>query len=131
MKKFFYNWAPVLAYFILIFILSSLPLHAPGHSDKIIHFFEFFFMGFLTTRGILLSFNLSRFYGVLSGSALAALFGVLDEVHQLFVPARQASVGDALADSLGALVGALCFVYLGIFLLKQGKVYPKEHDSCC
>lgn len=130
MKKFLYNWAPVLAYLILIFVLSSLPLHAPGRSDKIFHVLEFLVLGFLTTRGILLTFDLSRPLGILAGGGLAALFGILDEIHQLYVPSRQASIGDALADSMGGWLGAACFVYVGILLLKHGKVYSCDQDSC-
>jgi VanZ family protein len=38
----------------------------------------------------------------LAGSA----YGAIDEVHQYFVPGRDCSAGDWLADTLGALCGA-------------------------
>ncbi|MDH3980911.1 MAG: VanZ family protein, partial [Gammaproteobacteria bacterium] len=39
-------------------------------------------------------------------TALTALYGVLDEFHQSFVPGRNADVLDVLADASGALLGA-------------------------
>ncbi|MGB5540538.1 MAG: VanZ family protein, partial [Gammaproteobacteria bacterium] len=41
------------------------------------------------------------------------LYGVLDEIHQYFVPGRQADVLDVLADVSGGLLGAgLMFLLL-------------------
>ena len=42
---------------------------------------------------------------------LTALFGLLDEYHQSFVPGRNPALGDALADLAGGLLGAL-FMFL-------------------
>jgi VanZ family protein len=39
--------------------------------------------------------------------ALAALYSASDEFHQRFVPAREASVGDVLLDTLGGALGLL------------------------
>ena len=36
---------------------------------------------------------------------LAALYAATDETHQLFVPGREAAVGDVLLDTCGAAVG--------------------------
>ncbi|NJN14405.1 MAG: VanZ family protein [Planctomycetes bacterium] len=38
------------------------------------------------------------------GAAIAALYGVSDELHQLYVPGRFASVTDVLLDVAGALL---------------------------
>ena len=40
--------------------------------------------------------------------ALVALYAASDEIHQAFVPSRQASVWDVLLDTTGAAVGLLC-----------------------
>jgi VanZ family protein len=42
---------------------------------------------------------------VLGAWLLALLYGVIDEVHQSFVPGRDASTGDVLADAFGAAIG--------------------------
>lgn len=39
--------------------------------------------------------------------AAASLYGVTDEIHQLFVPGRFCDPADWLVDTLGALTGAL------------------------
>jgi VanZ family protein len=40
------------------------------------------------------------------GALLAALLGAADELHQLYLPGRVASVADWLADLVGVLVAA-------------------------
>ncbi len=46
---------------------------------------------------------------------LAALYAVSDEVHQVFVPGRGASVRDVLIDTVGASLG------VGLRLFRQGR----------
>ncbi len=41
------------------------------------------------------------------GAFLAVAFGVTDEVHQSFVPGRNADLMDLVADALGASLGAV------------------------
>ena len=132
MKSFFFNWGPVLFLVGFIFIISSFPTFAPAPSglDKVYHFLEYAFLGFLTTRGILLSGDFSRGWGTFLGALVALFLGVLDEFHQAFVPARQASVGDALADSLGAIFGAVFYTYLGVLLFKSKVLYKAESSPC-
>lgn len=40
-------------------------------------------------------------------AGVAAVWGTLDEVHQAWIPSRSMEAGDALADTLGGLVGGL------------------------
>jgi len=131
MKSFLKNWSPVLLFLLLNFIGSSLPVHVPEGPDKILHMLEFSFMGFFTTRAILLTWNLPRLWAWIAGSALAGIFGVLDEIHQAFVPGRQSSPYDALADLAGGMLGAFLFLYLGTMLGRSGKLYSGPHDKCC
>jgi len=97
MKRAFWTWLPAGFLMGLIFYLSSLsdppaPLRFP-HADKVVH---------------------AALYGGLSAALLlpgltpagawaaASLYGASDEYHQRFVPGREASAGDWLADSAGA-----------------------------
>ena len=41
--------------------------------------------------------------------AFAALYAATDELHQAFVPSREARAGDVALDSLGAALGLLVF----------------------
>ena len=111
-KKIFLSILPVVLYCVLIFYLSSRPGgFAPlgfKAEDKIIHFFEFFILGWLLSRGFqfgrtdLISNKL-----VLLVILIGAFYGASDEFHQYLVPGRSAEVLDWLADAVGATAGAL------------------------
>ena len=97
------------SYMGLIFFLSSLQgfslLGLPENSDKFIHMVAYMPLGFLFH----MSFIKSGFrrYGFALAMFLTVLYGVTDEFHQAFVPGRYATIGDVVADSLGALLGCL------------------------
>ena len=38
------------------------------------------------------------------------LYGLSDEFHQIFVPGREASLGDAAADTIGGFLGSLFII---------------------
>ena len=74
-------------------------------TDKIIHFGLYGLLGWLLARG----FNLADSkYPVLLPIVIGMVFAVSDELHQAFVPGRDADVFDVMADFLGILV----FVFL-------------------
>jgi VanZ family protein len=111
----------------MIFYLSSrsrFPFRAPFvFFDKIIHFFEFAVLGALILWGF--SFATRTPSRLRAGAAvlLAAAGGVADEIHQIFVPGRSASVWDVMADVLGAAAGAaVCFWLLR---LKARRLEPR------
>ncbi len=95
----------LIAYCALIYKLSAQPtLPVPGlflHQDKLIHAMAYAIMG-------LLSFNYCRYIFKTLGATAAAslvfctLYGISDEWHQAFVPGRDASLLDVLADIAGA-----------------------------
>ncbi len=107
-------WLPAIATAALIAGLShqsSLP-DVPGLfevPDWVAHFLEYGFFAltlvYATTRG----FEKSRRTPARVGAAVATacLYGITDEWHQSFVVARQASVGDWAADTVGAVVMAV------------------------
>lgn len=130
MSKLVKIWAPLLVYAAAIYIQSAFAqlVPIPRGWDKAVHFFEFALLGFLVARVIFLSGNFHRWSGILFAWILATGWGILDEFHQSFVPGRSASTGDAVADGLGALVGAVLFIYLGLWLYKNEKLYPRK--SC-
>lgn len=104
----------LLAYCGLIFYLSSQPLHLPDnlprHSDKLVHFLEYGALGAFTwfaLRCAPLAGKSGRLF--LVAWVFASLYGLSDEYHQSFVPGRDASLYDALADSLGALAACTLF----------------------
>ena len=109
-------WGPVAVYAGLIFYLSAqsypedqLPSFLlKDVSDKVLHAVEYAGLGGLCYR----AFRWSLSGGVSSCALLfavvtASLYGMTDEVHQLFVPLREASWQDWLADTIGAVIGVL------------------------
>jgi hypothetical protein len=104
-------WALAAGWAALIFVASSIPGSALVAGpvvgfDKIVHALVYAVLGALTTRALIVAPGLAPAPAALCGAALAALYGVSDEWHQSFVPGRFPSVGDVVADALGAAAGA-------------------------
>jgi VanZ family protein len=101
-------WVPTLLWLGIIFFLSSLPESAtPGRyifPDKVLHAAEYFILAFLMLfalqRITALKFS-TCFWIVL---AVGTVYGLSDELHQLYVPTRHCDLGDLLADVCGILV---------------------------
>ena len=100
---------PAFLYMALIFYLSSGPitfsvvkqipdyyLHSIGYSVLYVLVFWGLNEG-VRPRG--------RYGGYWLPLLVTVLYGASDEYHQGFVPSREASYGDLLADSVGGLIG--------------------------
>lgn len=71
-------------------------------SDKVAHFSVYAILGFLVARA--LSSPRTR-YVLFVALVSIYLFGMLDEVHQMWIPNRDASIWDWAADVLGSTTG--------------------------
>lgn len=100
----------------LIFLISSFPapeeLSVFPRADKLYHILEY---------GLLASFiylarekSRASIYPILIPFLIASLYGISDEMHQYFVPGRQADMFDALADAAGGF-----FFPLGIHAIRH------------
>ena len=112
---------PAILWGLLIFAASSIPApKLPSMfriNDKLIHASIFLVFGLFVYRALELrmrrrSFDWRR--ALLSVLAVTA-YGVLDELHQAFVPGRIMDVRDAAADAAGGVLAALVLyvVYRG------------------
>ena len=113
LKNFIYYWLPVILYCIAIYIQSDFPSseHIPTFefSDKVLHFLAYAVMGVLFYRAYqTLRFKENLRLLILLSIVSASLYGISDEIHQYFVPYRDASIFDVIANCLGAI----CGVYL-------------------
>lgn len=80
--------------------------------DKLLHFLVFGVLALLMARSFKKSkINFINKYYHIWAIALTALYGIFDEYHQYFVPGRFSTVGDWLADLLGAIVFITIFYY--------------------
>jgi len=108
MKKFF-RFIPAILYTALIWYVSSKPVYLPIEgSDKLIHTIEYAVLGFLLAFGFELNTNKITRVTILC-FIIGVLLGVMDEVHQYFVPGRSADIYDAAVDALGVAVGIRIF----------------------
>jgi len=104
-------WAPVAFYAGLIFYLSSRPVPeivpAFRFSDKILHLLEYGVFGFLTAHALRTSPKkaASPKMEFILGVAIVAIYGLSDEFHQSFLPFRDASLYDVIADIIGGTLG--------------------------
>ncbi|BDQ02216.1 MAG: hypothetical protein KatS3mg036_0660 [Ignavibacterium sp.] len=116
-RVFVFIYLPLIIHWITIFILTSLPsdqLPSVEIGDKVNHFLAFFVLGFFLN----LTLKYQTKYPSLKKNILlitiiiAAGYGLLDELHQLFVPGRSAEVLDWVADFVGAISGSLLAEFL-------------------
>lgn len=70
------------------------------------HFAEFAILGFLLFPAVL-SVNNKRISSFAITLAAGSLYGVLDELHQLFIPGRSCQIGDMIIDAGGVLLAAV------------------------
>jgi VanZ family protein len=109
-------WLPVLAYITLIFSLSATPylkppIQFPVLSDKIYHVGEYGVFGLLLARGLRASLRVSMPIVVaLITLALGIAIGAADESFQRFIPGRDSSVYDLLADTIGVALAQVVYL---------------------
>ena len=114
-SKFQRFWFPVIFYSGIIFYASSVPnVKTPWQEiqfDKFLHILAYLPFGFLLARGMCNTRgSVSR--GMLLGTVLLVsfLYGVSDEVHQSFVPGRDAGMIDVIADIIGGVIGGSIYL---------------------
>jgi VanZ family protein len=121
-------WGPAAAWAAFLFYLSSrssvgIPL--PHGLDKAAHLFAYLVLGaFLAHAAARIRF--SPAFAVLIGWA----YGVFDEIHQSFVPGRNADALDWVADAVGVVLGVvLYFAVLRYREADPADVSPAETTS--
>jgi VanZ family protein len=93
---------------------EDLPSFVGLFSDKILHVIEYTVFGGLCYRAFRWGTNDSWGSAALPLAVLfASLYGISDEVHQSFVPFRESSWQDWVADTIGAAAGAAVMSRLG------------------
>ncbi|MFO7156240.1 MAG: VanZ family protein [Pseudomonadota bacterium] len=106
-------WAlgPVALYAgLIVFASSRSSLPSLRLNDKLLHFGEYAVLAFLVNRAIcLIRPGIAPRAVAVLAVVLATAFGVTDELHQRFVPGRDASVFDLLADFFGSIAGAMAY----------------------
>jgi len=114
--KVVYAWGPAVAWMALIFFVSALPklptLPSMFGIDKIQHAAAYFILGLLLLRATALT-GLKPY---VRSFTIGALYGAFDEIHQRFVPGRDMSGLDWLADVAGLAIALLAVAVIDKYL---------------
>ena len=116
-------WLPALLYMLLIWWLSSqqvaLPIDSIPLRDKGVHLAEYAVLGACFAHAVAMTWPGRGLRGALTAWLLATGFGLLDELHQAFVPGRSADILDLAADALGAAVAVIVVWILRAHLTRR------------
>jgi VanZ family protein len=130
MKKISY-FLPALLYYGLVFLLSSqssFPVQEPFSGfDKFVHGAEFGGLGLLLAFGFfksLVEFSLPRNILLIFSSGVG--LGVMDEIHQSFIPGRSPDPWDAAVDALGIALGILLYWLISGMPKRRNRPAPSE-----
>ncbi|MEW5758180.1 MAG: VanZ family protein [Candidatus Omnitrophota bacterium] len=111
MKKFIFYWLPFFIWSGFLYYLSSRPAYFfpktnIPFSDKIVHVFEYIVFSILLFRALKAYIkNFKYIFIIFIVLYCTVVFGMIDELHQAFVPGRNAAMPDLVSDMLGAIIG--------------------------
>jgi len=111
-NKIFMIYIPLVLYWIVLVVLTSIPgKYTPniGVSDKIEHTGAYFVLAVLVNLTYMFQKKIPELYKkpVLFTFFTIFFYGLLDEIHQIFIPGRKADLLDLTADVIGGIVGIL------------------------
>lgn len=125
MKNFLKYQFPAFAWMGIIFILSSIPgNYFPEQPfdlfDKLVHACLFGILTYLIYRGFQYQDKSAFFknFSIAIAFLICVIYGIIDEIHQEYVPGRSPDITDALADILG---GGFVSLYLLFFNYRKTK----------
>ena len=114
MNHLIFRWFPLIVYCIFIYVQSSHPspedLPSFRFMDKMLHIAAYAVLAVLFYRAyqtLPIRHNLRLL--ILLSIMSASLYGIIDEIHQYFVPFREADIFDGVADIIGAIIGVLVY----------------------
>jgi len=124
LKRFVLYWLPLILYCLFIYIQSAHPspeqIPSIPFIDKVLHCAAYGIMGILFYRAcqtLRIKDNIHML--ILISVVSASLYGISDEIHQSFVPFREAEVADVIADMLGAAIGVLLYQLLVVSRIEK------------
>ena len=105
----------LVVYSIVIFIFSSQPEVGVEQyfygQDKVMHFFTYGIHAFLCLVALSDKILLLKLFHYFLTLAFSVSYGIFNEIYQYFIPKREFSFGDILANSLG-IITLLILVYI-------------------
>lgn len=118
--KFLSVYLPLIIYWLILFVATTLPTqHMPktGISDKIEHFLGYFLLTFLLCNTLYFQDKkvAMKKFPVILALGIVAFYGMVDELHQYFVPGRFCDINDWIADVIGALIAGVFYFFLKMY----------------
>ena len=112
---------------MLIIIATGTPgdrvpsINIPG-LDKVVHFGMHFLFAMLVHRAFLYHANgiIRKSNTLLLTVLFVSLFGIIVEWYQTFIPMRNPTIGDGIANILGAVV------YMVLYLVGLSRFWPES-----
>ena len=124
-SQWFFAWAPVFVWMIIIFILSSRQRLTVSHEYvlnfiffKTLHMVEYGTLFLLCVRASNMSGKVGIWEVYKRAFIITILYAISDELHQTFVPTREGSLRDVIIDGIGA---SIIWYFLSIQLPKAPK----------
>ena len=114
-------WSVILTILIAIeiFYFSTLKGGTGGTGIKLIpviyHFSVFFLFAFFLFISI--NYKEIKISKVILVLIISIIYAISDEIHQIFIPLRDASTGDILIDTLG-----ICFAVIIALIIKKKRI---------
>ena len=91
-----------------------------GIGFELFHFFQFGIL-YLLIILVFLSFGKITKGMEIVAVIISASYGLIDEIHQMFVPFRSFSIGDLIKDTVGVLVVSF-IIHRGYFTKSRSKL---------
>lgn len=116
-RKVYLVYTPLVIYWVILLAATSFPTDAIpsfGVSDKFLHFAAYFCLGILLNLSLIFqnkySFlkRKSTWYTIFIG----AIYGIIDEIHQHYIPGRSMEFLDFAADFLGLVLAGVFLIFL-------------------
>ncbi|WP_406657757.1 VanZ family protein [Methanolobus sp. ZRKC2] len=100
------------------------------HRDKIAHIFLYFGLGVFLHLTFRNSDNrILKKYAALLAVVTGILYGISDEIHQMYVPGRTSSIHDIYADGIGVTIAQIAFFALLLIGLHGRKKKEKVRQD--
>ena len=113
-RKIFF-WMLLIVYSVVIFTLSSRPEVGVAQffygQDKVMHFFAYGVHAFLCMAALSDKILLLKLFHYFLALVFSVSYGTFNEIYQYFIPEREFSLGDILANSLG-IITFLALIYI-------------------
>ncbi|MFA5115016.1 MAG: VanZ family protein [Candidatus Omnitrophota bacterium] len=115
-KQFAGYWLPVFAWATAIFVFSSIPGTNIASlfpcQDAVFHFLEYLIFAVLINRAWRVYHRrhsgYSRLFLIFT---FTLIYAIIDELHQSFVPGRNASFADTTYDALGIMTANMFYLW--------------------